>query len=113
MDSLFSKYIAEREGLEIYLHDDKGFMTFRMQGEDGSEFYIKDMYVSPEFRRQRISFEMADRVFAIAKNRGCKYVAGTLYRGASGNSESLKAMLAYGFEIHSWDADRVVLVKGL
>lgn len=114
MDTLFVQYFAERESYETYFHGEKkGFMTFRVQGADKEEFYINHMFVAPDFRRQKVAWQMAERVFAIARNRGCKYVAGTIYRGVHGNSESMQAMLAFGFKIHSWDSERIVLTKGL
>lgn len=111
--NLFSKYLQEREGFETYVHMGVGFMTFRVQGEGGAEFYIRDMYVLADYRRKRVAWEMADQVFEIAKKRGCKWVVGTVYPAASGGTESVGAMLAYGFKLHACDFEKIIFRKEL
>lgn len=106
---MFKDYLKEREGFETF-ETEVGFMTYKVFGK---EFYIRDMYIAPAFRRQRAAWSMADSIFQLARELGCEYVTGTIYQGAEGNDASLAAMLAYGFKISGWNAEKIVFVKGL
>lgn len=105
--SLYADYIAERENAGI-IENSRGFATFLI---NGAECYIRDIYVKPEYRKDNIASQMANEIVAIAKERGCKYLIGTVSPMASGATESLKVLLAYGFKLAKTDSTLVYMVK--
>lgn len=107
MQSHYGLYIKEREGKSI-LENEHGFFTYKIQGE---ECYIEDIFIKKESRRKNIGTEMADEIYKIAKASGCKFLTGSCIPSTNGATESMKAMLAYGFQIHSCTTDRIVLFK--
>lgn len=109
MISLYGEYIKEREGLDI-LEDERGFFTYIIKGE---ECYIKDIFISKEFRRSGAATEFADQITSIAKASGCKFLSGTCVPSTNGSTESLKAMFSYGFKVHSSSNDLIVLIREL
>lgn len=107
MNSLYSKYILEREGKEI-IETDYGFITYIIKN---IECYIVDIYIKPELRRQNKATELANMVTEIAKDRNCAYLIGTVSPKANGSTESLKTLLSYGFELFSSSNDIIVFKK--
>lgn len=105
--SLYADYIKEREGREI-VEDEFGFATYRIARQ---ECYIVDIYVSPEHRRSGHAKKYADKITEIARERGCTYLLGTIVPSTNGSTESMKALLAYGFQIHSCKEDMIFLTK--
>lgn len=109
MKSLYAKYIQEREGKEI-IESGIGFMSFKIQGE---ECYIADVYIEPEFRKSGIATELCDKIAKVAKERGCKYLSGTVTPSLKGATVSLISQLNYGFKLHSCVDDFIILKKEL
>lgn len=109
MMSHYGQYIEEREGLDI-LENEHGFFTYLIKGE---ECYIKDIYIAKEFRRAGVATEFAEKITAIAKENGCKFLSGTCVPSTNGSTESLKAMFSYGFKVHSSSNDLIILIKEL
>lgn len=104
---LYAAYLQEREAFEL-LHTPEAWASYKCQGD---ECYIRDIYVSPEARRTNIAASLTDQITIIAKERGCKYLTGTCVPSTNGSTQSLRAMLAYGFNIHSAHQDLIVLRK--
>lgn len=107
--SLFSQYKKEREGVSV-LERPEGFATFKMNGE---AVYLFDIFVAKESRRTRVGSEMANEICAIAKAQGCKKIFGSCDVRTNGSTESMKAMLAYGFRLVRNDGVLVWLEKEL
>lgn len=107
MQSLYAKYINEREGRET-LEDDFGFATFSI-GE--KTCYITDIYLVPEQRRLRKATELADRVVVIAKERGCNLLLGSIDPDTKGSHDSLLVLLQYGFILDSVQGSLVFFRK--
>lgn len=105
--SLFGDYILEREGKSI-LENEHGFFTYKINGE---ECYIEDVFIRRESRRLGIGSEMADSLAEMASQLGCKFLSGTCVPSTNGATDSLKAMLSYGFKIHSSVQDKIILTK--
>lgn len=93
--SLFADYKKEREGKEA-IEVDNGFVTYKVYGDS---VYIEDIFVSKEQRRTGLASQLADMVVIEAKKQGCLKLLGTVDPGAIGASDSLKALMAYGFKI--------------
>lgn len=94
--SMYADYVKETRGIES-LETDFGFATYIIRA---GECYIEDIYVKPQFRKDRVGAEMADKIRAIAKEQGCKLLTGTvncLFH--KDPSTSAKVLLAYGFKI--------------
>jgi GNAT superfamily N-acetyltransferase len=96
MDRL-AQYFREREDFDCILRDE-GFATYKISGD---ECYIKDIFVSADYRKKGIAAEMADDIARIAIAKGCKYLTGSVCTTANGAHASLLVLLAYGFKIHS------------
>lgn len=107
MESLFAQYIKEREGKEI-VETDWGFATFKPMQD---WMYIEDIYIKPSERRSGKASFLADRVTEIAKNRGFSKLLGTVKPSATGSTESMKALLGYGFKLISAESDAIYFEK--
>lgn len=90
-------YLKEREGFESVIHED-GFASYRLNGD---ECYIRDIWVSPEYRKKFLASQIAQKIEGIAKEAGCKYLTGSVSTTAHHATESVKVLLAYGFDVHS------------
>jgi GNAT superfamily N-acetyltransferase len=106
--SLFGDYIRERLGKEIVETDD-GFATYYFP-EPGC-CYIEDIYVRPEARRTGAGSRLADQVTEIALSKGSDRLIGSVDPKAFGSTDSMKALLAYGFELHGTDGKLIYLKK--
>lgn len=107
--SLYAEYIKEREGLEI-CETDKGFAVYRFAGE---ECIIQDIFIATAFRESRLASDMADHISAIAKERGCKFLVGTVCPSAKYSDRSIKVLQGYGFRLHSAKENFIIFVKDL
>lgn len=107
--SHYSEYVKEREGFET-LEISAGFATYLIQGQ---ECYIRDIYVKPELRKDNVASLMADKISLIAKEKGCRYLLGTVSPVAKGATESLKVLVNYGFKILKSDTQLIYFVKEL
>lgn len=94
MESNYALYVREREGRDI-VEDEKGFATFTIQDES---CYIVDIFVRKEFRQQGLASKYADKIAEIAKEKGCKFLVGSVCWTTNGASASEKVLRAYGFE---------------
>lgn len=107
MKSHYAQYIAEREGYEI-IEDEKGFATYKIFGE---ECYIRDIFVEKKFRTEHVASEYADKIAAIAKEKGCKVLTGTVAPKANNSTAGVAVLLAYGFKLHDSNHQGLVFVK--
>lgn len=107
--SLYAEYIREREGKEI-VEDEKGFVTYTFVPEG---CYVVDIYVKPEFRKQGHAAALTDVVACVAKGKGCSKLIGSVCPQAKGSTDSLKALLAYGFQLDSCAPNLIYLKKEL
>ena len=107
--SHYADYIKEREGFEI-VEGDQGFMSFIIKGD---ECYIRDAYVAPEARMIGAGRMFMEEIEKIAKERGCSKISGSVRPSANHSTESMKALLAGGFQLHSASADAIWFVKGV
>lgn len=105
--SLYGQYIFEREGFEI-VEDEFGFASYFVSGE---ECYIRDIFVKADHRNENHASKYADQIAAIAKERGCKVLTGTVAPLAKGSTASLKVLLSYGFKLHSSNSEKIIFIK--
>jgi GNAT superfamily N-acetyltransferase len=109
MLSNFGAYILEREGKYI-IEDERGFLTYTYLPE---YVYIEDVYVRPEYRKQGVASEWADRVCAEAKSKGYSKLLGTIKTKAKTSTESMATLIAYGLRIYSSDTEAIYLTKDI
>lgn len=109
MASQYAKYLIERTNDRV-LENDYGFATYRFIN-DTKTVYIIDIYVEPAYRNQNKASELADQVVAIAKEKGCDQLIGTVVPSAKGSTTSLKVLLGYGMSLNSAANDIVVFGK--
>lgn len=95
--SLFGDYIKEREGKRI-IEEDYGFVVYQIFND---QCYIEDIFIEKQCRRAGLASELADEVVLKAKECGCKTLLGSVVPTANGATESMKALLAYGFKVQS------------
>ncbi len=107
--SLYGQYIQEREGKHIQ-ECEHGFATYVYMNAINA-VYVEDIYVVPEQRRSRVAWEMLDSICATAIDKGCHTLLGTVRPLANGSTESLKAILAYGFKVDSCDGGLIWFKK--
>lgn len=109
MDSLdlYEKYLSERVNKKL-LKFKNAFATYVIEGE---ECYIEDIYVLPEIRQKGVASALANEITKIAKEAGCTYLTGSIDPTTNGATESMKALLAYGFKLAGLHGKLIVLVK--
>jgi ribosomal protein S18 acetylase RimI-like enzyme len=108
--SLYGNYIRERENMGI-VESDKGFATYCFY--DNGECYLKDLYVTPEFRKTHVATEMADEVCRIAMDANCHTLLGSVDVNDKNVTRNLKIFLGYGMEVYKTVGTLIFLRKGL
>lgn len=108
--SLFSEYLAERTNTQI-IETTQGFATYKFL-EDNT-IYLEDLFVKPEFRRSHVASELADKVCALGKVKGCTHLIGSVVPSAKNSTESIKVLLAYGMKVSKSMNDFIVFRKEL
>lgn len=109
MPSLYAQYLKEKTRDEIY-ECEAGFITYRFLPEQ-SAVYIIDIYVAPSERRARYGTWLADQVVGLAREKGMKEVLGTVLTNSPSATESIKALLGYGFKLKNSGPDVIFLWK--
>lgn len=104
---MYVDYIKERTNKDC-IYSDKGFATFSF---NESSCYIEDIYIKPEFRKSGEASRLADEITEIAKQKGYSILTGSVCPSGNGSTNSLKALLAYGFKLVSCTHDFIVLSK--
>lgn len=110
-DSLYAQYLRERTSDEI-IESERGFASYRFLNE-GKSVYIVDIFVVPDYRQTGEASALADKVVAIAKERGCTELLGTVVPSTKGSSTSLAVLLGYGMTLASAEHDLIVFKKDI
>lgn len=100
-------YWREREGRKT-IQTNFGFVSYKV---DGTACLICDMYVVPEYRKEKIGTELANQVVKEALSVGCEFLIAEVYLAAFNATESIKAILAYGFSLGSAEPGKIILFK--
>lgn len=104
-NSLYAQYIAERENKNI-IETDYGFATYRFNKD--KSVYIEEVYVKPEFRKQGYASLFVNEIVERSHEQGCNLVITTACPSANNSTDSVKAILAYGFKIKSSINDLII-----
>lgn len=108
-DTLYFKYIQERDQAEI-IENDFGFVTFKIVNK---ECFILNMYVLPEYRRSGNFSCMIKLLGEKALQEGCEFISGNIQMYDSGKNKTLSAALSVGFEIVASDINTICIIKKL
>lgn len=104
-DTLYAKYIKEREGFDI-LEGEYSFCTYKIRNE---ECFIGHMYVDPEHRQKSLSRLMVEQLIIIAKENNCNALVGTIDLRDRGASNTMLAALKDGFKIYEANNNVIVI----
>ena len=111
--SMYADYIKERLG-DDSIETEEGFCTYRFLEHNGlPAVYIIDIYVRPFLRKGNVASDLADRVAAIAKEKECKIMIGTVVPSAKGSTDSLRVLLGYGMQLDSASQNLIIFKKGI
>lgn len=106
---MYSQYLKEREGFDVLQVTD-GFATYKITGD---ECYLRDIYVTPEHRKDGVATALADAICEIARGRGCRWLVGSVCTEANGAHASLLVLLAYGMKLKKAEKDMIYFYKGI
>lgn len=106
--SHFADYMNERFGHET-IEFDSGFVSYSMK----TPFCcIEDFYIHPERRRAGEIMKYMNAVLHIAKgNSEITHLWSQVWANAQNATQSLRAALAYGFQVQNAEGGRIILTK--
>lgn len=107
MESLYAKYIKEREGREI-IEKDYGFITYSIEDE---YIFIGDLYIVPEERRNGHVKELTQSLVDLAKEYNKKYLMATVCPHASNPDISIKTINGIGGKFLHIKNDLLYFIK--
>ena len=90
----YRQYILEREGADLY-EDENGFFTYRIEAK---EFFVCDLFVLPDRRRDGHGKNYHDIIASMAKNNKCKRLTCTVCYEADNWEESKVFIESLGFK---------------
>lgn len=108
-ETLYAKYIKDREGLEI-LEDELSFIIYKISGE---ECFIRNMCIENNARGSGKCREIIDRLSEIAGKAKCKYVSANIDLKDPGHDHTLLASLHLGFRTVRANDDVLLIIKEL
>lgn len=106
--SLYAKYVHEKTS-KLIVETDQAFATYLFTDE--TTVYIEDIYVVPEARNTDVASIIADSIVAIAKEKGCTKLLGSVVPSNKGSTASMKVLLAYGMRLKSCNNDFIIFEK--
>lgn len=106
--SIFGDYVKERKNRNI-IENEYGFITYGFTSKD--ECYLEDMYICPQFRRNKHGTALVNELFKKAKENSSKVVYTTIVPTTNGSSESLLSSLQYGFKLLRSEPNVIFLIK--
>lgn len=106
-DSLFAKYLKDRQGIEV-LESEFGFITYKLNGE---ECFIVDMGVDEKFRLQGHGLKLLNQLEKIADENGAKVITGNIHLWDVNASNTLIAALKQGFKVVRAESNILLISK--
>ncbi len=92
--TLYAEYIKERQGINI-IEDEYGFITWQPRKD---ECFIVDMYVRPDYRKQKCGQRLLSRLVNEVKN-SAKVMTANIWLWDPNCNGTLQASLASGFTL--------------
>lgn len=106
-DTLYAKFIDEREGAKILEHK-CGFVTYKLEGD---ECFICNMFVALEFRQGGYARALVEGLEALALAAGCKILTGNIHLNDHGSNATLISSLLIGFQVAAANNGSLLIVK--
>jgi len=103
------KYLKERENIDS-IESEYGFATFLISGD---ECYLRDIWTDDKYRHKSFASVLADQVCDIAREKGCKFLTGTVCPKANNSTTSLKVLLGYGMQLIDSKENLIIFKKDL
>ena len=97
--SLYGEYIKERENKHI-IENEYSFVTFEIKKP---YIYLGDMYIKPEYRGEKESHKLADKVAEVGKESGCTHMMTSICTIANNWGASERVIDLYGFKFFRED----------
>jgi len=104
---MWINYAKERFGYES-LEEEWGFLLFTVAPP---LLAVQELYVKPEFRKNKNALDLLNRVSKIGKERGCTHLWTQVWMNDKGRSRTMTAGLAYGFQMIEASNGRIIMTK--
>jgi len=108
-DTLYAKYIKEREGFEV-LENEFCFLTYVINQK---ECFIGHFYTDESCRGQGKARELVESLSEVAAYNECELISASIDLRDKGASKTMQAALRVGFEIAKAECGVIVIVKHL
>jgi len=109
---MYFDYIRERVANVGFIQEECGFVVYTINAQEGSIF-VRELYVAPRFRKTKVGTGLMKKVEEIAKKDNINVMVANIDLLAKNYKDSLRAALAYGFEISGTNHNMVYLFKAL
>ncbi len=106
-DSLYAKYILEREGAEL-IESSSTFITYKI---DGKECFIANTFTEESKRKSGHFKSILKDLEAIARSRGCEFLSANIHLRDKHASATMAVSLALGFRIEKADCGIIMITK--
>lgn len=107
MDSLYAKYLKERQGIES-LWNEHSFVTYRICGP---ECFIVDMGVESGSRGRGLGRRLVSDLSRIAREADARFLTANIHLKDKGANDTLQAAQACGFEVTGAHNDVLLISK--
>ena len=106
-DTLYAKYIAERESAKI-LENEHGFIIYKLVGE---ECFIMEMQVEQSIRKQGHGRSLVQQLEETEKE--CRFITANIWLKKPGAMVVLMGALKCGFKVTRGSDEVLLIVKDL
>ena len=116
LDSMYAAYQLEFEDCYTIFEPNKGFANYKVEEHNISnlEIYVKEVYVKPEYRGQKLAASLTDKCIADAEkkyNRKVTKIYTTIGIGGNTVDLSIRSITNYGFKILKADEQLIYFYK--
>ena len=108
-ETLFSKYIKEREGFEV-IETEECFVIYKIKGELA---FISNAFTSKNYRRGHYMSELLDALSELLLSKKVKSLTASIDLRDQSASTTLLASLKYGFEVKAAEQGIIFIEKNL
>lgn len=108
-DTLYAKYVKERENAEI-LENEFGFVKYVFLN---NQCHISDMYVVPEKRASGAGHALQKQLEIIALKNGCEILTADIQLNDPGHMNTLAAAGKTGFQVTEAQGRTLFIAKKL
>lgn len=105
--TLYAKYIEEREGAKI-IENASGFLTYRIMDR---EAFILNLYIDSKLRKKGLCRELISILEQKALEEKCEVITGFIQINDPGKNNTMMAALSIGFEIAAANEKQILILK--